>query len=664
MKKSILRVVFIIHSTFYIIHSCFGQEKGYFQFPIYPGKKGTLAGAIGDLRTNHFHAGIDVRTGGQEGLPVGAAAAGYVSKIKIQSGGYGNVLFIKHPNGLTTVYGHLQKFNDQIAAYTRKNQYKNKAFEIELNPEPNAFPVQKGEIIALSGNSGGSQGPHLHFEIRDAKDNFLNPLFYGFDEIQDDIAPVFQSLALRPMNIDSRINGEFERISTRPIRQKDGNYVLSQPISVWGKVGLELMAFDYMNGVQFRNGVNCVEIKIDGKEIFAYNMTSFPNWTTRDYNYLIDYATEQKVGVRYLKCYNPDLNKFNLYKTDNFKGIVSIQDTLLHQVEVTLFDSYENASVLNFELKGTAPQNFQRDVEAPISEPIYLKSEVVDNVLKIKAITSLGFTADALLFSGSRTLNIKPNYVTKNETTFLYDLKSKLPDSVQIGTKKLVFNFKKQVIPNKNETYRENGYQIKFNNESLFDTLYLEVQKFPNSLKINDETIPLRDVISINFKPESAIQYPEKTQAYLNDNGRLKFLGGKWQNDKIEFTSRELGTYVLAIDSTQPNISVRQSTKKRIEARISDNLSGLNTFNAYVNDKWVLMNFDYKRALIWSEKEIDSTDFEGELRLEVTDRAGNIAILRTEIKEPVITIKLKPKNAKSRRKSPVVRGQRPKRKRH
>ncbi len=665
MKKIFVLVAYF---TFSIFHFSFSQQalfqKGYFQYPIYAGQKGSLAGGIGDLRTNHFHAGIDVRTQAREGLPVQAAAEGYISKIKTQTNGYGNVLFIKHPNGLTTVYGHLQRFNDEIANYIRQKQYEWKTFEIEVNPDKAQFVVQKGELIGLSGNSGGSAGPHLHFEIRDANDNYLNPLFFGFDEIEDNIPPFFQSLAFRPLTIKSRVNQAFELVIAKPVRQKDGTYTIQQPIKATGTIGLELMAFDFMNGVQFRNGVNCVEIKMDGQEVFVYNMTSFPSWNTRDYNNLIDYATEQKTGLRYLKCYNPDGNNFNLSKTNQFQGKLSIADTLVHEVEISLFDSYENVSVLKFEIKGEVPSDWTSQTSEYLQNPTYLKSEIQENTLKISALGLSSAAPDAQFFTRKNIQNIKPAYLSNNEVVYLFDLNSTLPDSVKVGTKALTFNFQKRILPNRVENYKggNNDYEIRFGNQSIFDTLYLDVMKFPDRLTINDGNTPLRDAIGVRFEPEIVIDKPLKTHIYKNENGRMRFVGGKWQQNSIEFTTRELGNFVLAVDTILPYINIKQSNKKRIEARISDNLSGIDKFNAFVNNEWVLMNYDYKRATIWSEKLVDSLDFEGKLRIEVTDRAGNTAILQKEIAEPIIVTKTTKKNVKNRRKSPSVRGKRPKRK--
>lgn len=159
--------------------------KGYYQFPIRPGLPNSLAGGLGDLRSNHFHAGLDIRTQQREGLPVYAAAEGYIYKVAVQRTGYGNVIYLRHPNGQTTVYGHLLKFSDPLATWVRQEQYKKQTFEIDLFPEAGQFVFKKGEVIALSGNTGGSAGPHLHFEVRDSKDNYLNPLYFGFNEIKD-----------------------------------------------------------------------------------------------------------------------------------------------------------------------------------------------------------------------------------------------------------------------------------------------------------------------------------------------------------------------------------------------------------------------------------------------------------------------------------------------
>ncbi len=608
--------------------------KGYFLFPINPGQKNTLAGVLGDLRTNHFHAGIDIRTQQREGLQVLAAADGYISKIKVQTTGYGNVIFIKHTNGMTTVYGHLLSYAEPMGSYLRLKQYERKTFDIELNPSPEQFPVRKGQLIALSGNTGGSAGPHLHFEIRDSKDSYLNPLFFDFVEVEDEVSPYFNSLALRPMSLQSRVNGEFERVSFRPVRQKDGSYTLSQTVKAWGELGLELVAFDAMSGVNFRNGVNCVEIKVDGKEIFAYNMTSFPSWSTRDYNNLIDYATEQRTGSRYLRCYNPDGNQFSLQKTDAFRGKIQIQDTLTHEIQVTLFDSYENSSVLRLKIKGEPAEDLPvPSVESDVFPSLaYMKTEVDENVLKINAL-GLSQLVPAEVFVKQNSFLLAPAYKSSGQTVYLLDLREALPDSIRIGNKILKTDFRQRIVPNRIETYKEERYTLRFGNQSIFDTLYLSVQARPNGLIINDENTPLRDAVGVNFQPEIMPENPEKTHAYRIDGGRMRFVGGKWQDNAIDFTTRELGNFALGTDTTPPSVNLIQSNKKNISARISDGMSGIAQFNAYVNNEWVLMNYDYKRNYIWSEKLVDSLDFEGPLRLEVIDRAGNIALIETEIKE-------------------------------
>lgn len=654
------RILLPLFSIVFVIGS-FAQKasfpKGYFIFPISPGQKNTLAGVLGDLRANHFHAGIDVRTQQREGLQVLAAADGYISKIKVQTTGYGNVIFIKHPNGMTTVYGHLLSFADPMGSYLREKQYERKTFEIEINPSPEQFPVQKGELIGLSGNTGGSGGPHLHFEIRDSKDNYLNPLFFDFAEVEDDVPPYFNSLAIRPMSLSSRVNGEFERISVRPVRQKDGSYSIGQTVKAWGEIGLELIAFDAMNGVNFRNGVNCVEIKLDGKEVFAYNMTSFPSWSTRDYNNVIDYATEQRNGLRYLKCYNPDGNLYGLQKTDGYRGKLQIRDTLTHEVQVTLFDSYENSSILRFKVKGELTEALMMPLGESEQVPTlaYIKTDATENVLKISAL-GLSQTVPAEIFSKRAPLQLSPAYKSNGETVYLLDLREHLPDSIRIGNKLLRTEFRQRIRPDRIETYKEDRFSIRFGNKSIFDTLYLAVQSRPNGLIINDVYTPLRDAIGVNFRPDILPENPEKTHMYRLDGGRMRFVGGKWEGNSIDFTTRELGSFGLATDEAPPAVRVIQANKKSISARISDGMSGIERFDAYVNGEWVLMNYDYKRSYIWSDKLVDSLDFEGTLRLEVRDRAGNVAVVESEIKEAVV----RPAVASKRTKSKAVAGRRKK----
>ena len=178
-----------IASLFFFISICNGQSnypQNYFSSPLDIDL--ILSGSFAELRNNHFHSGLDIKTQGREGLKIYASASGYVSRIKISRYGYGKALYIKHPNGYTSVYAHLQKFSPEIEAYVKKRQYQGETFELELFPKAGILKVLDRQLIAFSGNTGGSGGPHLHFEIRDNQERPLNPLTFGFD-IKDTTPP-------------------------------------------------------------------------------------------------------------------------------------------------------------------------------------------------------------------------------------------------------------------------------------------------------------------------------------------------------------------------------------------------------------------------------------------------------------------------------------------
>lgn len=618
--------------------------KGYYQFPIRPGLPNSLAGGLGDLRSNHFHAGLDIRTQQREGLPVYAAAEGYVYKVAVQRTGYGNVIYLRHPNGQTTVYGHLLKFSDPLASWVRQEQYKKQTFEIDLFPEAGQFAFKKGEVIALSGNTGGSAGPHLHFEVRDSKDNYLNPLYFGFNEIKDVTPPKFVNLAIRPMDINGRVNGQFDRRVYTPVKLKDGTWRLAEPVSATGIVGLDLVAFDQMTGTGFRYGLQCIEIKMDGQEVFSYNIEVFPNASTRDYNNLIDYETEQATGQRFLKCYVPDGNQFNLYKTNAINGKLNIADTLSHEVKVRISDSYENFSELIFTIKGE-PQNPLLPAFNTEVNPEYVQTEIRENTLVVKAKYYRSQDPFATFYIKGKGERKVPNLYAGESAVFLTDLRKEMPDSVKVGTTTVKTFLRSQVLPGIASSFKDAKWSVDLDNTSLFDTLFLMGQRNFNALTINNRGTALNDYIHVTFTPEKAPEEKSRTYVYRYLNGDYRFLGGKWDGDLIRFDTRELGTFVIQEDTVPPRARLVEHSKHRIRGYVGDGLSGIANFKAMVNGEWVLLNYDFKKGYIWSEKLDDSQPFEGELVLEVTDRAGNSTILRTELVDLVV----KPKKTKKRR---------------
>jgi hypothetical protein len=615
--------------------------QDYYQFPIRPGLTNSLAGGLGDLRTNHFHAGLDIRTEQREGLQVHAAAAGYVYKVAVQRSGYGNVIFLRHPNGQTSVYGHLLKFSSAVADYVRREQYKRQTFEIDLFPEPGQFAFKKGEVIALSGNTGGSAGPHLHFEIRDSKDNYLNPLYFGFKEVRDVTPPKFVGLAVRPLDINGRVNGQFDRKVFYPERLKDGSYRLTAPVSATGTVGIELMAHDQMTGTGFRYGLQCIEIKMDGQEVFSYNMENFPNAATRDYNNLIDYATEQQSGRRFLKCYVPDGNVFNLYKTSFHKGKLVISDTLTHEVRIRISDSYENYSELIFSVKGEIPNPPLPVFEAEMN-PQWIQTDIQENTLKVKARLYKSTMPEVTYYVSGKEIKKQPDFYSDENAVFLTDLREYIPDSLKIGNMVSRTYIRSRVLPGVSSVYKSENWSIDFNETSLFDTLFVTGHRNFNALTVNNGGIALKNYVRLAYTPNDTALASAHHHVYRYVNEDYRFVGGTWNGNEISFQTRELGTFVIRNDTVPPKIRLLEHSKNRIRGYIWDAMSGIDHYKALVNGTWVLLNFDSKKGYIWSEKIDGDVPFEGELTLEVTDRAGNSTILQVEITEPVV----KPKKRK------------------
>jgi hypothetical protein len=600
--------------------------KGYFKFPIMPGQQNFIVGNMGELRPNHFHSGLDIKTLQREGLPVYACAEGYVSRVKASTSGYGNVVYITHPNGLVTVYAHLRNFNRPIGDYVRRQQYARQTFEIELLPQPNELPVLKGEIIAASGNTGSSGGPHLHFEIRDAKENVLNPLHFGFDEVIDRIPPAFDKIALRTLDVGARVKGEFGRVEVVPQKINPHTYTINQPITAFGQIGLEVLVHDKGNGVDNRNGVSAIEVTVDGKTVYAHHLESFSFDLNRHLNVHTDYAS----GAKFQRCYVADGNALPIYRTAENRGKWNIAAKSTQRVTVTLWDAYRNQSQLNFTIQGQEPKT-PVPVAKPGKLPPSIRYEVDENTLIVKVKNLKPGTNSATLHIKQKPFILPVAYQKAGEIGFVWDLRKGLPDSVNVSNTCLPFFFRRVVPPQTDQVYGNDSLRLTFEKTSLFDTLYLEVKRTGDEITVNTPDIPLLSGIAIGMKPRSTDWDQSKTLAYAVRGRRLQCLGGTWVNGQINFKTRELGTFTLATDTIPPKVILVSKNADQISLRIGDDLSGISSFRAQVDGKWLLMNYDHKRSLIWSEKADKDVPLQGTFTLEVKDLAGNTQVYTTTI---------------------------------
>ncbi|MFH6958659.1 M23 family metallopeptidase [Flavobacterium aquidurense] len=303
-----------------------------------------LSGNFGELRPNHFHAGFDLKTNQREGLSVHAIADGYVSRIKISTFGNGKCIYITHPNGYTSVYGHLQTAVGPIQDYVKKTHYKEQSYEIEMFLKPNELPVTKGQIIGLSGNTGSSEGPHLHFEIRDSKTEFvINPIFFGFDKnIKDTKKPTISSVYVYPLD-NSTVNQSKQPLLLNVALQKDGTYLASK-VKANGKIGFGISAVDYDNVSFNKNGVFNVSTFFNGNQNYNYQFNTYSFDEMRYVNALVDYGRYKKSGQRVQKLFMKTPFALSIIKTDSLRGIIPVTPNLASIYRIEVSDYFGNLS--------------------------------------------------------------------------------------------------------------------------------------------------------------------------------------------------------------------------------------------------------------------------------------------------------------------------------
>lgn len=324
--------------------------KDYFMAPV-DANPLRLTGTFGELRADHFHSGIDIdsKTGGV-GQPVFAAADGFVDRIRVQASGYGNVLYIKHPNGYTTVYAHLDRFSSDIQKYVREMQYKRERFEIDLNPTDSQFRVKKGQEIGKLGNSGGSTGPHLHFEIRQSgTDKALNPLLFGLPVV-DKTPP-----EIRDMKVYF-LNEKREVMAGKPfpiVRRKDGTVGIAGDTVSFGawRVGFGVKAFDKQTGHRNDNGIYAITLHADDQLLYQWRMDELDFDESRFLNAHIDFAARKRFGAWFHRCFILPGDRLSNYTRTDALGAVPLSKDRPVKVNLKVMDAAGNTSSIVFWVK-------------------------------------------------------------------------------------------------------------------------------------------------------------------------------------------------------------------------------------------------------------------------------------------------------------------------
>lgn len=516
-----------------------------------------LSGTFGELRSNHFHAGLDIKTQQQEGLKVITSGDGYVSRIKVSHWGYGKALYITHPNGYTTVYGHLKKFSPEIEAYVKKKQYEKESFTIQLYPKSDELKIKKGELIAYSGNSGSSGGPHLHFEIRDTKANPINPMLFGIN-IPDHKNPTIKNAVVYAETDTSHVNKSNNSVELVFHREKNGD-LLANKVYAYGKIGIGVNAIDKLDGAINNNGIYDLQMDLNGKKVFRYTVETYSFAESRYINDFIDYERFALKKQRMQRCFVKPANKLSIYRNLTNRGYIDIKDSLDYKIKITASDFAGNKTNLIIPISGKK-----------------------DSIIHFKKIKKTPYHFKANQFN-------------------------KISDSVIVAT---------------------------FPKGAFYDDFYFDYSYRDGVAQMHNNTVPLHKSFTMSF--DVSKYDPEDVKhlfiARKNKYGRLYYSNTKLKDNKLFTSSKNLGNYTLASDTEDPKISALNFKDKQwlskhryLKVRISDKGSGIKSYRAEIDGKWVLMEFKPKKGYLmydFNDKKI-SENSEHTLKVKVIDNVNN-----------------------------------------
>ena len=538
--------------------------------------KPVVSGTFGEIRTNHFHSGLDLSTSGKTGYRVYSSGDGFVSRIKVSPVGYGKAIYIQHPDGYTTVYGHLLRFSHRIDSLVVQRQYEKHSYSVDLFFKKNEIPVKKGEVIAYSGNTGSSAGPHLHYEVREtATQKPLDPLLFRHD-VPDDIRPRIQGLKVYPIDTNSRVEGKCRPKYLQTVYYDNLFHPKGQRIiKASGEVGLGIQVLDYFSGSWRKCGVRSVELYVDSQRVFEADYSTFSFAETRYVNSLMDYAEKKRSGKVIQKSFVDPNNRLSIYKDLKNKGIIDLKPGDKVNVRYVVKDAAGNESDLTFVLQG---------VSYPNEEP----------------------AAD------------------END-----------------GTAKIAWD--------KPFEFSSNGVSVKFSSRSFYTDVpfYFGIENDSAGFLspvyvIGDADIPVHKYFDLSIVIPDSLNVPEDklVVAGVTLRGKPFYAGGKVKDGEITARVRDFGRYTLYYDTIAPVIRLYRAPsaynykgRKTISARITDNLSGIKSYNCYIDDKWVLFEYDAKSNKITGYKDHFPSYKSGkkELRIEVVDNCGNKSVKKYNI---------------------------------